>query len=182
MSRIGKRAIKIDKSVKLSIDDKVVCVESEKGKAKFNLPSGISVKLENDVLFVNKSLDSKLLRSLHGTTARVIANMIKDVGNGYKKILEFKGTGYRAKVENDKLILNMGYSHDLFFPIEPDIAVSVVKNKIITEGVDRIKIGQFCAKVRKVRPPEVYKGKGIKYDNELIKKKAGKAAQTVSGK
>lgn len=182
MSRIGKRPIKILEGVEVSINENIVTAKSEKGQASFKVPNGIAVFIDNGQVILNKNKDTKILRALHGTSARIVKNIIHDVKNGYKIALEFKGTGYRVKTENNSLILNMGYSHEISLAIPEGLNVSVLKNKIIIEGVDRTQTGQFAAIVRAVRLPEVYKGKGIKYETENIKKKAGKAAQTTTGK
>lgn len=182
MSRIGKRPVKILDGVLVSIIDSKITAKSSYGEACFMLPVGISAKIDNGNVYLDKKKETKLLKSLHGTSARMVRNIILDTKDGFKKVLDFKGTGYRARVENNNLMLNMGYSHEISLVIPNGIIVSVVKNKIIVEGVDRIIVGQFSATVRNVRLPEVYKGKGIKYETEVIKKKAGKAAQVTTGK
>lgn len=182
MSRIGKRPVKILEGVELNINGSKVTAKSSFGEASFVLPSGINAHVENGNVYLEKKQSSNLMKALHGTSARMIKNIISDSKDGFKKVLDFKGTGYRAKVENNALILNMGYSHEISLLIPAGITVSVVKNKIIVEGVDRPSVGQFAATIRNVRLPEVYKGKGIKYETEVIKKKAGKAAQATTGK
>lgn len=182
MSRIGNRPITISNDVSVNASENKITVKSEKGEASFDLPEGISLNISENLIKVKKNIDNRDTRALHGLIARIIKNMITDVKNGYSKVLEFKGTGYRAKVENEALILNMGYSHDVTLAIPDKITVNIVKNKIIIEGVNRVIVGQFASQVRDVRPPEAYKGKGIRYDSETIKKKAGKAAQTTTGK
>ena len=182
MSRIGNRPIKINSDVSVTLENNIIQVKSEKGQLSFDIPNGISADISENQILIKKSHDSKNLRALHGLTARIVGNMIEDVKNGVKKILEFKGTGYRAKVEGDNVVLNMGYSHDVLINISKNLNVNIVKNKIIIEGIDRALVGQLAASIRDVRPPEVYKGKGIKYESEFIKKKAGKAAQTTAGK
>jgi len=182
MSRIGKRPVKILEGVEVSINDSKVTAKSSSGEASFELPRGISAKLSDGNVYLEKKQISKELKALHGTSARMVRNIIADAKDGFKKVLDFKGTGYRAKVENNALALNMGYSHEITLEIPAGINVSVVKNQIAIFGVNRVNVGQFAASVRNVRPPEVYKGKGIKYESEVIKKKAGKAAQTTTGK
>lgn len=182
MSRIGNRPIKINEGIFVSVDSNDVKVKSDKGQLNFVLPKGISADIEDDQILVKKTSDDKNTRSLHGLSARIIGNMINDSKDGVKKILDFKGTGYRAKVENNAIVLNMGYSHAIYLQIPNEININIVKNKITVEGIDRNIVGQFAASIRAVRPPEVYKGKGIRYDTEFIKKKAGKAAQTTTGK
>jgi large subunit ribosomal protein L6 len=182
MSRIGNRPITISSDVSVTASENKVTVKSQKGEISFDLPKGISLDILGDVIKVKKNFDNRDTRALHGLCARIIKNMITDVNNGYSKTLEFKGTGYRVKVENGMLVLNMGYSHDVILKIPDNLNVNINKNKIIIEGVNRVVVGQFASQVRDIRPPEVYKGKGIKYDFETIKKKAGKAAQTTTGK
>lgn len=182
MSRIGNRPITISNEVLVTTLENKVIVKSKKGEISFDLPKGISLDILGDIIKVKKNIDDRNTRALHGLVARIIKNMITDVNDGYSKTLEFKGTGYRVKVENSMLILSMGYSHDVILKIPDNLNVNVNKNKIIIEGVNRVVVGQFASQVRDVRPPEVYKGKGIKYDFETIKKKAGKAAQTTTGK
>lgn len=182
MSRIGNRPITINNNVSVTTLENKVIVKSNKGEITFDLPKGIFLDISSDVIKVKKSIDDRNTKALHGLVARIIKNMITDVDNGFSKTLEFKGTGYRVKVENGALILNMGYSHDVILKIPEKVNVTLIKNKIIIEGINRVVVGQFASQVRDVRPPEVYKGKGIKYDFETIKKKAGKAAQTTTGK
>ena len=183
MSRIGKRPIKIPGNLAVSqISEKGYVFKSSKGEANFNLPKNISGNIEGEEIILNRKSDSKENRALHGLSARLIRNLMFDLVNGTKKILQFTGTGFRAKVENDKLILNMGFSHEIDVEIPKNIEVKVVKNQIQIEGTDRAAVGQLAAKIREVKPPEVYKGKGIKYQAEIIKKKAGKAAQTTIAK
>ena len=182
MSRVGNRPIKIDQGVSVTVADGVVDVKSDRGQLNFSLPSGITAQISDGQIKIGKTNDNKNTRALHGLSARLIGNMIHDLRDNYKKVLEFKGTGYRVKAENGKLFLNMGYSHEIVIDIAPGINLTVVKNKIIIEGVDRMAIGQLAAVIRGVRPPEPYKGKGIKYETEIVKKKDGKAAQTTSGK
>jgi len=182
MSRIGKRPVKILEGVTVSLEGSKVFARTSLGEAFFVLPKGITAEIGNELIYLKKSGDSKILKACQGTSARMIGNIILDVKNGYKKTLDFKGTGYRAKIENNAIVLNMGYSHDISLNIPKGIAVNIVKNKIIVEGVDRILVGQFAATIRDVRLPEVYKGKGIKYEAEIIKKKAGKSAQVTTGK
>jgi len=182
MSRIGKRPVKILTGVKVSINDSKITAKSSYGEAYFMLPKGITAKISDGNVYLENDLNAKNSGALHGTSARMVKNIISDSKEGFKKLLDFKGTGYRAKVENNALVLNMGHSHEISLPVPPFVNTSVVKNKIIIEGVNRVVVGQFAATVRDVRLPEVYKGKGIKYATEVIKKKAGKAAQATTGK
>ena len=176
MSRVGNRPIKIDETVNIVQDNGAINLSSTTGKLRVTVPDEIKVEIKDGNLYVNRTNDSKFARSQHGLIARLLDNAIKGLTGGCKKVLEFKGTGYRARVEDKKLILNMGFSHEMSFIIPEELQVSVVKNSIIIGGVDAAQVGNFAASVREVRPPEVYKGKGIKYHGELIKRKDGKVA------
>lgn len=182
MSRIGNRPIIVDDDVSISSLENKVTVKSKKGEIDFDLPEGIYIDISDNLIRVKKRINNKDIKALHGLSTRIIRNMMIDAKVGYNKILEFKGTGYRAKIDNGQLVLNMGYSHDILLKVPDNINVIINKNKIIIEGIDRVIVGQFASKIRDVRPPEVYKGKGIKYESEIIKKKAGKAAQATTGK
>lgn len=179
MSRAGNRPIKIDEGVKVTIDSDKVSVVAEKGTLHINMLPGINVKETDGSIIVTRNSDEPKMRAKHGLIARLIRNAIVDLKTGVKKELEFVGTGYRVKVEGEKLILTMGYSHDIELQIPNGITTTVKKNNITVEGIDRARVGEFAANVRGVRPPEVYKGKGIKYADEQIRRKAGKAAQAV---
>ncbi len=179
MSRAGNRPIKIDEGVKVTIDSDKVNVVAEKGSLGIKILPGIVVKEVDGNVVVTRNSDEPDLRAKHGLIARLIKNAIEDLKNGVKKDLEFVGTGYRAKTKNEILVLTMGYSHDIELQIPKDMTATVKKNTITIEGSSRADVGEFAAKVREVRPPEVYKGKGIKYAGEQIKRKAGKAAQAA---
>ncbi|OQB06097.1 MAG: 50S ribosomal protein L6 [bacterium ADurb.Bin212] len=176
MSRVGNRPIIINDGVSIAQSGKDLKISSNKGEMSFILPADISIEQSADRLLVKRVTDTKEARSLHGLYARLIANAITGLSHGIIKNLDFKGTGYRAKVESNKLILNMGYSHEISLDIPESIAVNVNKNTISVSGYSSDIVGNFAAKVREVRKPEVYKGKGIKYSTETIKRKDGKAA------
>lgn len=176
MSKIGKRPITIKEGVNIILEDnKVIAVSGEK-KLELELPKEVKAKIDGGFVIVDRIDDSKTARSMHGLYARLIGNLITGVSEGFTKTLTFTGTGYRASVQGAELVLNMGYSHEIKISIPQDLEVKVVKNSIITSGIDKAKVGQFAAIVREVRPPEVYKGKGIKYKEEHIRRKAGKTA------
>jgi len=181
MSRVGIRPIKIEDGVTVSKDGNKVVVSSGNFEAEIDILPGIDVSIASDLIQVTRAKEDKQTASYHGLVARLIRNAITDIKNGVKIVLEIVGTGYRAKTEGNKLVLSVGYSHDIEKEIPKGIKVEVKKNDIIIEGNDRREMGEFAANVRKVRPPEVYKGKGIKFKDEIIKKKAGKAAQAVGG-
>ncbi len=181
MSRIGKRPIKIEEGISVEKSDNKVVVSSGDISQEIDILSKIEVNIADGFVQVSREADDKQTMSYHGLIARLISNAITDIKNGVKIEMEIVGTGYRAKMEDNKLVMSMGYSHDVEKEVPEGLKVEVKKNDIIVEGNDRRLAGEFAAKVREVRPPEVYKGKGIKYKDELIKKKAGKAAQAVGG-
>jgi len=178
MSRIGKRPIKIEEGVEVVASGSTINLKSTRGELTLVLTDGLDIKITDGVAQIARADDSKVLRAQHGLHARLLANMITDLKDGFVKILDFKGTGYRVRVENNTVILNMGYSHEIVLKIPEGISVNVVKNTINVEGIKRDAVGQFAAMIRDVRGPEPYKGKGIKYRDEVIKRKAGKAAQS----
>lgn len=181
MSRVGNRPIKINEGVSIEKSDGSVILKSSRGEIIVNIPDTISVKESDGSLVIIRSGDDKFSRSQHGLTARLLRNGMQGLSEGIKKVLEFKGTGYRAKAENGKLILNMGYSHDIAIDIPEGVEAGVTKNIITVTGYDAAVVGNFAAQVREVRPPEVYKGKGIKYNTETIKRKDGKVASSGKG-
>lgn len=176
MSKIGKRPITIKEGVNVNLENNKVIASAGEKKLELELPREIKVKIENNFVIVDRINDTKIAKSMHGLYARLIGNLITGVSEGFTKILTFTGTGYRASVQGKELVLNMGYSHEVKVAIPEELEVKVVKNSIITSGMDKAKVGQFAAIVRDVRPPEVYKGKGIKYKEEHIRRKAGKTA------
>lgn len=179
MSRLGKRPIKINDGVTVNIENGRVLLSGSKGERTIDFPEVIKVTKDGDNLIVDRTGNKNYEKSQHGLIARLLIGAIEDLSNGAKKELEFKGTGYRVKAENGKVFLNMGYSHEIVLEIPEGVTVDVVKNSIIVEGSNRVIVGEFAAKIREVRPPEVYKGKGIKYKEETIRRKAGKTAQSA---
>ena len=178
MSRIGRMPIAVPAGVDVKIDGSTVTVKGAKGTLTRTFNSNITVTLDNGVISVTRPDDSKENRSLHGLTRTLIANMVKGVSDGFSKELEINGIGYRAAKQGKDLVLNIGYSHQVIMP-EPDgITVDVPSpNKIVISGPDKQKVGQFAAEVRGQRPPEPYKGKGIKYVDEVVRRKEGKAGK-----
>lgn len=176
MSRIGKLPITIPQGVNVEVNKNVVTVKGQKGTLKKEFHKDMIIKVENGVIYVNRPSDSKLHKSLHGLTRTLINNMVEGVTKGFEKVLEINGVGYRAQKQGNKLVLTLGYSHPVEM-VEPEgITVEVpAPNKIIVKGCDKQAVGQFAAQIRAKRPPEVYKGKGIKYDYEVIRRKEGKA-------
>ena len=178
MSRIGRKPINIPAGVTVSADNGVVTVKGPKGTLTQKVHPNISVSVDGAIVTVTRPDDDKLNRSLHGLTRTLIANMVEGVTNGYKKELEVNGVGYRVQKQGKDCIMNLGYSHQVIVSDTDDIKIEVPNpNKIIITGLDKQKVGQFAAEVREKRPPEPYKGKGIKYVDEVIRRKEGKAGK-----
>ena len=178
MSRIGKKPIAIPAGVDVKINGSEVTVKGPKGELKDTFNADMSIAMENNEIVVTRPSDNKEHRALHGLTRTLIANMGEGVTNGYKKELEVNGVGYRAQKQGKNLVMNLGYSHQVIMPEVDGITVEVPNNNsIIISGADKQKVGQFAAEVREKRPPEPYKGKGIKYVGEYIRRKEGKAAK-----
>lgn len=175
MSRIGRAPITIPAGVEVKVDGQHVAVKGPKGALEMNVAPTIKVEVEAGVVHVSRPNDSKENRSLHGLTRTLVNNMVVGVSEGFSKTLEVNGVGYRAAKEGKNLVLNVGYSHQITMPETEDIQIEVPNpNQIIVKGIDKQKVGQFAAEVRGKRPPEPYKGKGIKYDYEVIRRKEGK--------
>jgi large subunit ribosomal protein L6 len=176
MSRIGKKPIVVPKDVKIDIKDGVVFVEGSKGKLEFRLPCGISVETKDGQIIVKRVSDTKLNKSTHGLTRALISNMIKGTTEGYTKELEIIGVGFKALVQGNKLNMQLGFSHPVNLSIPEGIKIETPKNtQIIIRGIDKEKVGQIASEIRAVYPPEPYKGKGIRYAGEYVKKKIGKS-------
>ena len=176
MSRIGRAPITVPAGVEVSIaDNNVVTVKGAKGTLTQQFNANMAIALENGVLTVSRPNDLKENRALHGLTRTLINNMIVGVTEGFKKELDVNGVGYRVAKEGNKLVMNLGFSHQVIVEEKDGITIEVPgPNKIIISGADKQKVGQFAAEVREKRPPEPYKGKGIKYVDEVIRRKAGK--------
>ena len=178
MSRIGRMPIAVPAGVDVKIDGNIVTVKGPKGTLTRTVNENITVALDNGVITVTRPNDQKENRSLHGLNRTLIANMIVGVSEGFKKELEINGIGYRAAKQGKDLVLNIGYSHNVVVPEIEGISIEVPSpNKIIISGPDKQKVGQFAANIREKRPPEPYKGKGIKYVDEVIRRKEGKAGK-----
>jgi len=180
MSRIGKLPIPIPKDVALRLEGDRIIVEGPKGVLSLVLPEGILVKNEGGVVTVSLK-DIRVSTSLHGSVRAIIANAIKGVTVGWAKTLELTGVGYRAAVAEGNLVMQLGFSHPVTVRPPAGISFQVVEGKIIVSGVDRRAVGQVAAEIRAIKKPEPYKGKGISYQGEKIRKKAGKSAKSIGG-
>lgn len=177
MSRIGKRILTIPENVNVEVNGQKVTVKGPKGELSLDLIKTIEVKINDRELTVEKLKEDKFTNQMHGTTNANIANMLKGVSEGYKKALEIVGVGYRFNVQGNTLTINAGYSHPVKMEVPAGITVKANSNtEIELEGIDKCAIGEFAANIRKVRAPEPYKGKGIKYVGEQIRRKEGKKA------
>ncbi|MEE1321511.1 MAG: 50S ribosomal protein L6 [Acutalibacteraceae bacterium] len=178
MSRIGRAPIAIPAGVDVVVDGSTVTVKGAKGTLTRTMNSNITITKDGDTITVTRPNDQKENRSLHGLTRTLIANMIEGVANGYKKELEINGIGYRAELKGKDLFMKIGFSHDILMTPPEGVTVEVPSaNKVIISGADKQVVGQFAAEVREKRPPEPYKGKGIKYVDEYIRRKEGKAGK-----
>ena len=178
MSRIGNKPIAIPAGVDVKIDGCEVTVKGPKAELKKTFNSDISIKVENNEVIVTRPSDAKEHRSLRGLTRTLVANMIEGVTNGFKKELEVNGVGYRVSKQGKDLVMNLGYSHQVVMSEIPGITIEVPSpNSIIVSGPDKQMVGQFAAEIRIKRPPEPYKGKGIRYVGEYVRRKEGKAAK-----
>lgn len=178
MSRIGRKPVAVPAGVDVKIDGTTVTVKGPKGSLTGTYNSKLSIALEGNEIIVTRPDDEKESRALHGLTRTLIHNMVEGVNNGYSKELEINGIGYKAAMQGKDLVLTVGYSHVVNVKTPEGITIAVpAPNKIVISGADKVKVGQFAAEVRGVRPPEPYKGKGIKYVDEYIRRKEGKAGK-----
>lgn len=177
MSRIGKKQIEIPKGVTITKSGSALKVKGPKGELEVSVHPNITVDIEGNILQVKRNDDQKENRSLHGLTRALIQNMIVGVTESYTKMLNIVGVGYKAELKGTNLLLNIGYSHPIYFLPPKDITLQVpAPTQIIINGIDKQLVGQVAAKIRSIRRPEPYKGKGIKYSDEIIVRKAGKTA------
>jgi large subunit ribosomal protein L6 len=179
MSRVGKKPIALPKGVKINVAENEVQVEGPKGKLTTPIPPGITFSQEGAELVCQRENDGRQQRAFHGLARALAANAVQGVSQGFSKDLDIVGVGYRAQVEGKKVVLALGYSHPVEYPIPEGIEVKIEKQTRITiSGIDRQKVGQVAAEIRKLRRPDPYKQKGIRYVGEVLKKKAGKAGAT----
>lgn len=181
MSKIGKIPVDIPPNVNIEIKGNVISVKGPKGVLTFEFHPKIEVKVIDKKIVVERKSDEKLLKALHGTTRQIIKNMIAGVTEGYRKVLIVEGMGYKVNMEGNKLALNVGYSHPVYYTPPQGIKLTVQGNKIIVEGIDKQKVGQVAAEIRRIKEPDPYKGKGIRYEDEKLRLKPGKAAVTRGG-
>jgi large subunit ribosomal protein L6 len=179
MSRIGNKAVEIPDKVKINIDqDGGVAVEGPKGKLNWKLPRDISAKIDNNKVTLARSAETRSVKALHGLSRALVNNMVQGVSEGFTKNLEIEGVGFKAAVQGQNLNLNLGFSHPIVFAIPKDIKITVTENtKISISGVDKKTVGQVAADIRRFYPPEPYKGKGVRYAGEQIRRKEGKTVQ-----
>ena len=178
MSRIGKRPVPVPAKVTVTIDGQAVTVKGPKGELSRVLPEGVAISQEELGITVTPNSESRRSRERHGLCRTLIANMIEGVTNGYQKRLEIQGVGYRAQVQGSKLNMSLGYSHPVIFDPPEGIQFAVESNtNVIVSGIDKEVVGNIAAKIRDARPPEPYKGKGVRYAGEYVRRKAGKAGK-----
>lgn len=180
MSRIGKLPIALPQGVQVKLEGPSVFVQGPKGKLEARVDSSVKVELADGQLIVRRQDESRRTRGIHGLTRRLVANMVHGVSQGFSRVLEINGVGYRAEVKGNAIHFSLGYSHPIVFQLPPGIHAKVDKQTVVTvEGVDRQLLGETAAMIRELRPPEPYKGKGIKYAEETIRRKAGKTAASA---
>lgn len=178
MSRLGKKPIPVPSGVQVTVQKNQVKVKGPKGELTCNLEPGIGVDVKDGKINLSREKDDRFSRARHGLMRSLLSNMVLGVTEGYKKVLEIKGVGFRAQVQGKTLNLTLGFSHPTVFPLPQGIEASVEKQTLLTlKGVDKRQVGQTAALIRSLRPPEPYKGKGIKYSDEIIRRKEGKTGK-----
>ncbi len=178
MSRIGKQPIPVPSGVEVKIDGSTVAVKGPKGELSQTFSDVISIEMEDGILVVSRPDDSRTARSLHGLTRTLVSNMVTGVSSGFSKNLEIVGVGYRAAMKGNDIELQLGFSHPVVVIAEPGITFTVpAPTKITVSGIDKQRVGQVAADIRKWRKPEPYKGKGVRYEGEYVRRKLGKAAK-----
>ncbi|GKU84961.1 50S ribosomal protein L6 [Niallia sp. NCCP-28] len=178
MSRVGKKPIEVPADVTVTIDKSTVTVKGSKGELTRTFNSDIAIELEGNVINISRPSDAKEHRALHGTTRALLANMVEGVSKGFERGLELIGVGYRAQKQGTKLVLNVGYSHPVEIEPETGLEIEVPSaTKIVVKGTNKERVGALAANIRDVRPPEPYKGKGIRYEGEFVRRKEGKTGK-----
>ncbi|TSC93382.1 MAG: large subunit ribosomal protein L6 [Candidatus Berkelbacteria bacterium Licking1014_7] len=179
MSRIGKKSITLEPGVLINVDETIVEIKGPLGILTLTFPKFIEIKIENNLIKLSCSQKNSYTKPKYGLYRSLLSNAIIGVSKGFEKILEVRGVGYDVSMDNNKIILNLGFSHSIEIEIPKDIKVQTEKNLITISGIDKQKVGEFAAKIKSLKKPDPYKGKGIRYQNELIKLKPGKAAKTA---
>lgn len=176
MSRIGKIPVAVPKEVKIAVEPSVLKIEGPKGKLSLPIPLGIKVEQKDAVVKIDRVADTKQNRANHGTVQRLLINMIEGVTKGHKKELEVQGVGFRVAMKGDLLVLNVGFSHPVEFKVPKEVKVAApTQTQIVIEGPDKFLVGQVAATIRDIKPAEPYKGKGIRYQGEVVRRKQGKS-------
>lgn len=177
MSRIGRKPIEVPDGVKINFKDGLVQVEGGKGKLSWNIPAGIDAKLEENKILVERENDEKRVKALHGLTRSLLSNMVTGVSTGFTITLEIVGVGYRVEAKGKGLVFSLGYSNPIDYTLPEGITSKVEERgtRLILEGIDKQLIGETAARIRKLRPPDAYKGKGVRYAGEILRLKPGKA-------
>ena len=181
MSRIGNKNIEIPEKVTVEISSEVAMIKGPKGSLEIPFNSELSVSVDENLLSVSRPSDSRTHKSLHGTTRQLIANAISGVSEGFQKELEIRGVGYQANMDGNYLVLQLGYSHDIFFEPPSGIEIKTNKTEVIVSGINKQLVGEVSAKIRSFRKPEPYKGKGIRYKDEYVRSKQGKTVGGATG-
>lgn len=177
MSRVGKKPIELSEKIKITYTDQVLTVQGDKGTLSRTLHPDVNINIDDNALTVTIETMDKKTRSLWGMTRAIISNMVTGVSQGFERALEINGIGYRAELKGDKIEFNLGYSHPINFPLPEGISANIEKNVIKLSGIDKDLLGHTASTIRSLRPPEPYKGKGVKYAEEFIQRKAGKTAK-----
>jgi large subunit ribosomal protein L6 len=174
MSKIGKQKIKISNKLKVNIDNNYLTIKGPNGKLSINFPNSINITIDDLILTVSPKIITKKIKPLWGLMRSLVNNMVTGVTDGFVKKLEIHGVGYKASINDNLLLMSLGYSHNIIYPLPLGISITCIKNIIKVSGCDKHLVGQVCADIRNLRKPEPYKGKGIRYQNEIIIKKEGK--------
>ncbi len=179
MSRVGKIPVDIPDGVDVKIQKSLITVKGPKGELKWTYPTGIKVSVQDKTVIIERPADTKQFRSLHGTTRGIIANMVTGTSAGYKREMSIIGVGYRAQVQGQKITFTLGYSHPIAFNLPEGVTARIDKKQtqLTLEGIDKYLVGQVAANIRSLRPPNVYKGKGVRYADEVVRLKVGKAGK-----
>lgn len=182
MSRIGKKPVKIPEGVTVKTEGRLVLASGPKGELSLNVRPEIEIKISNNKILVERVAETPKAKALHGLTRTLVENLVMGVDKGWNKGLELVGVGYRASLEGTTLVLNVGFSHQVKFPAPAGITFEILENnRINVKGIDKQLVGETASQIRRIRPPEPYKGKGIRYIGEVVRKKAGKAAKAAVG-